>query len=81
MEGLGPMTSGAGLSLGFFEIFFQGESVLTPLYPPLEWLSSPPLVAVVLIAHRGAKSPGSGRMGVIGALVLFFSISSRLGLG
>jgi len=39
--------------------------------PPLEWLSSPPLVAAVLIASKGAESPGGGR---IGALDIFFSI-------
>ena len=39
--------------------------------PPLEWLSFPPLVAAVLIAPKGAESPGSGRIRVIGALVFF----------
>jgi len=28
-------------------------------------ISSPPLVAIFLIQHKGAESPGSGRMGVI----------------
>jgi len=50
------------------------SEVLKPLYPPLKWFSSPPLVAVVLIAPKFAESPASGRMGVMGALVLFFSI-------
>ena len=34
--------------------------------------SSPPLVAAVLITSKGDESPGSIRMGVIGALVIFF---------
>ena len=42
--------------------------------PPLEWISSPPLVSVVLIITKGDESPDSSRMGVIGALVIFFSI-------
>jgi len=42
-------------------------------YPPLECVSSPNLVpaASVLIPSEGAESPGSGRLGVICALVLF----------
>ena len=40
--------------------------------PPLEWLPFPPLVAAMLIAPKGAESPGSGRIGVIGALAYFF---------
>ena len=39
--------------------------------PPLEWLPFPPLVAAVLITSKGAESPGSGRIGVIGALDFF----------
>ena len=35
-------------------------------------ISFPPLVAAVLIAPKGAESPGSSCMGVIGALVYFF---------
>jgi len=38
--------------------------------PPLEWTSFPPLVNVVLITPKGVESPGSRRVGVIGALVL-----------
>ena len=43
--------------------------------PPLEWLPFPPLrlVAAVLVTPKGAESPGSGRIGVIGALVSFLS--------
>jgi len=37
--------------------------------PPLEWLSFPPLVAAVFIISKGAESPGSGRIGVLGAMV------------
>jgi hypothetical protein len=39
--------------------------------PPLEWLPFPPRVGAVLIKPKGAKSPGSSRIGVIGALVFF----------
>jgi len=42
--------------------FFEG------ICPPLEWTSSPPLVTDVLITVKGAESPDSGRIGVIGAL-------------
>jgi len=42
--------------------------------PLLEWLPFPPLVAAVLITPRGVESPGSGRIGVIGALVFFFHL-------
>jgi len=41
--------------------------------PPLEWLSFPPLVAAMLITPKSAESPGSGRIGVIGALGFFLS--------
>ena len=55
---------------GFF--FLQGNwSLRTGPPPPLEWISSPPLVAAVLITTEGDKSPDSSRMGVIGALVFF----------
>jgi len=42
--------------------------------PPWEWLSFPPLFAAVLITPKGAESPGSGRIGVIGAFCLSFFI-------
>ena len=52
--------------------FFTGDvSLRTNLPPPLEWLPFPPLVAAVLITLKGAESPGSGRIGVIGALIFF----------
>ena len=61
------------LSFGFFSwiFFFNGDwSLRTGPPPPLEWTSFPPLVTVVLITPKGAESPGSRRIGVIGALVL-----------
>jgi len=58
-----------------FSFFFTGNvSLRTNPLPPLEWISSPPLVSAVLITTKGDGSPGSRRMGVIGALVIFFSI-------
>ena len=53
--------------------FFTGALVLADRSPPppLEWISSPPLVSAVLITTKGDESPGSSRMGVIGALVIF----------
>jgi hypothetical protein len=52
--------------------FSTGDvSLRTNPPPPLEWISSPPLVAAVLITTKGDESPGSSRMGVIGALVIF----------
>jgi len=39
--------------------------------PPLEWIPFLTLAAAVLITPEGAESPDSGRIGVIGALVLF----------
>jgi len=60
-------------SFGFFSwIFFLmgiGPCGLVPP-PPLQWTSFPPLVTAVLIKTKGAESPGSRRVGVIGALVL-----------
>jgi len=48
--------------LGFlvcFVFFHRGSVLASP--PPLQWLSFPLLVADVLITHKGAESPGSGR--------------------
>jgi len=57
----------------FGGFFFMGDvSLRTNLPPHLEWLPFPPLVAAVLITPKGAESPGSSRIGVIGALVCFF---------
>ena len=55
------------------------DSKLKVRPPPLEWISSPPLVTTVIITTKGDESPGSSRMGVIGALVIFFSIGGRSG--
>jgi len=53
-------------------LFLTGDvSLRTGLLPPLEWLPFPPLVAAMLITHKDAESPGSGRIGVISALVFF----------
>ena len=47
----------------FLEVTNRGETIL-------EWISSPPLVSAMLITTKGDESPGSSRMGVIGALVI-----------
>jgi len=78
MEGLGLLISPARVSLPRdfldFLFYFMGDvSLQTGPPPPLEWLSFPPLVTAVLSTFKGTESPGSGRIGVIGALV-FFSI-------
>ena len=53
--------------------FLRGMCPCGPIPPPsLEWISSPPLVVAVLITTKGNESPDSSRMGVIGALVIFF---------
>jgi len=49
----------------------KGRGTGPGLPPSLEWVSSPPLAAV-LIAPKGAESSDSGRMRVIGALVHCF---------
>jgi len=68
--GLGPGSRRFSPS-GFF--FFTGDvSLRTKFPPPLEWISSPPLVAAVLITTKGDEPPGSSRVGVIGALVILF---------
>ena len=36
-----------------------------------EWLPFPPLVAAVFITPKSAELPGSGRIGVTGALIFF----------
>jgi len=60
-------------SIGFFSwiFFLMGIGPCGPVPPlPLEWTSFPPLVTAVLITRKGAESPGSRRIGVIGSLVL-----------
>ena len=70
MGGTWDRTPDGFLLRGFF---FYGGCVLADQSPPppLEWLPFPPLVAAVLITTKGAESPGSSRIGVIGALVFF----------
>ena len=54
-------------------LFLRGMCPCGPVpSPPLEWLPFPPLGAAVLIIHKSAESPGSGHVGVIGALVFLF---------
>jgi len=70
-EDLGPRPrqfSPSDFFLGCF--FLMGIGPCGP--PPLEWISYPPLVTAVLITFKGAESPGSRRIGVVGALVNFF---------
>ena len=51
---------------------FTGDVSLRTSPPPLpEWIQFPPLIAAVLITPKGTDSPGSGHIGVIGALVFF----------
>jgi len=60
------------LRVFFLEFFLKGDvSLWTAPLSPLEWYSFLPLVAAVLITLKGAELPGSGRIGVIGALVFF----------
>jgi len=59
-------------SFGFFYIFYGGYVLADQSPPPpLEWLPFPPLVPAVLITPKGAESPGSSRIGVIGAFFFF----------
>ena len=55
--------SGVGVSpLGFCIFFKKGIATHNASsHPPLEWTSSPSLVAFGLIAPKAAESPGSGR--------------------
>ena len=62
-----PISSFGIFFLGFFCI---GIGPCGAVPPPLEWTSFLPLVTAVLIAPKGAESPGIRRIGVIGALVL-----------
>jgi len=56
--------------LDFFFLMGIGPCGPNPS-PPLKWISFPPLVTAVLITFKGTESPGSRRIGVIGALVYF----------
>ena len=68
-EKLGTISS---FGIFFWIFFFLGGLVLAdwPPHPPLECNSTLPLVTAVFITPKGAQSPGSRRIGVIGALVL-----------
>jgi len=59
------------LRIFFLNFFLMGIGPCGPVPPPLlEWTPFLPLVAAVLITPKGVESPGSRRIGVIGALVL-----------
>ena len=57
-------------SFGIFllDFFFGDRSLWTGPPPLLQWTSFPHLLTAVLITPKGAESPGSRRIGVIGAL-------------
>jgi len=72
MGGTGDRDPDGFLRRNFYLFFKRRTCPCGPVPPPpLEWLPFPPLVAAVLIRPKGAESPGSGRIGVIGALVIF----------
>jgi len=52
-------------------IYYGGCVLVISPPPPLEWVSFPPLVVTVLTTPKGAESPDSGCIGVIGVLVFF----------
>jgi len=57
----------------FLDFFFDEDwSLWTGPPPPLEWNSFLPLVTALLITPKGAESPGSLRLGVMGVLVFSF---------
>ena len=71
MGELGTSTqSTSSVGIFFIGFFFGDWSLRTGPPPPLEWNSIVPLVTAVLITPKGAETPGSRRIGVIGALVL-----------
>jgi len=62
----------------FLDFLFLGIGPCGLVPPPsLEFNSILPLVTVVLITPKGAETPGSRRIGVIGALVLILPSESR----
>jgi len=70
MEGTWDLDPDNFFLLVFFGIFFNGDwSLRTGPLPLLEWTPFSPLVAAVFITPKGAESPGSRRIGSIGALV------------
>jgi len=71
-EDLGPRPRRFSPSGFFLDFLFMGIVPCGPgPPPPLEWTSFPPLVTPVLITLKGAESPDSCHIGVIGALVYF----------
>ena len=65
----------------YFTFFFKGKPALRAGFPsPLEWNSSPSLVAAVFNALYGGAPPGSGRIGVIGAHHWWHTKTSRSSL-
>jgi len=68
---LGPRPRRVSPSVYFY--FYGGCVLADRSPPPLEWLPFPPLVAAVLVTPQSAESPGSGRIGVIGASVFFLT--------
>jgi len=52
-------------------IWITGFSIIGKKSSPEMDFISACVVAAILISHKDAELPGSGRMGVIGALVLF----------
>ena len=72
---LGPRPRRFLLRVFFLGFFFKKGCVLADRShssgSSTEWLSFASIVAAVLITPKGAKSPGSGRRGVIDALVFF----------
>jgi len=66
--------SPSGFFLGFFCLMSLRIGPCRPVPPPpLEWTSFPPLVTAVLITPKGAESPGSRRIRVIGVLAYFLA--------
>jgi len=69
---LGPRPRRFSPSGFFFGFLFLGIDLANRSHtPPLEWTSFPSLITAVLITPKGAESPGSRRIGVIGALLYF----------
>ena len=71
MGEIGPLTQAVfSFRLFFFDFCLIG--LVLAVHPPrLEWISFPPLLTAVLNTPTGAESPGSRRIGAIGALVYF----------
>jgi len=66
------------LQVFFLDFFLMEIGPCGPVpSPPLDCTSFPPLVTAVLITPKGAESPCSRRIGVIGALVLILLSDPR----